>query len=156
MVLNHWRSWFHSSRVKEPLVPWVKMSASWLRVSTYLTWIIGSRFILSNNQSGATLWVRDTYLIVGLRPSMITMITASLSSNMYNKASWRESLAFGDVLLEGRTAIDDTHGLATTVKDPRPCHEQAVLLAQSNIRRRSWSWSTWRRRLTSGRSKASS
>ena len=40
------------------------------------------QIILSNNQSSATLWVRDTYLIVGLRPLMIILITASLSSKM--------------------------------------------------------------------------
>ena len=43
---------------------------------------LGSRLILSNNQSKATLWVRDTCLIVGLRPTIITLITASLSSKM--------------------------------------------------------------------------
>ena len=34
---------------------------------TYLIWIVGSKSMLSNNQSDATLWVRDT-LIVGLLP----------------------------------------------------------------------------------------
>ena len=36
--------------------------------------------ILSNNQSKATRWVLDTCLIVGLRPFIIILITASLSS----------------------------------------------------------------------------
>ena len=40
-----------------------------------------------NNQSKATLWVLETCLIVGLRPLMIILITASLSSNTYNTAS---------------------------------------------------------------------
>ena len=35
--------------------------------------------ILSNKSSSATLWVRDTCLIVGLLPLMIIFITASLS-----------------------------------------------------------------------------
>ena len=35
---------------------------------------------LSNNQSKATLWVLDTCLIVGIRPFIIILITASLSS----------------------------------------------------------------------------
>ena len=34
------------------------------------------------NQSSATLWVRDTCLIVGLLPLMIILITASLSSKI--------------------------------------------------------------------------
>ena len=40
------------------------------------------RLILSNNQSSATLRVRDTCLIVGFLPLMIILITASLSSKM--------------------------------------------------------------------------
>ena len=63
------------------------MSASWFLVSMYLIWISGSRFIRSNNQSRATRWVRETCLIVGLLPFIIILITASLSSNTYNKAS---------------------------------------------------------------------
>ena len=56
----------------------------------YLIWIFGSKLIRSNNQSRATLWVRDTCLIVGFLLFMIILITASLSSNTYNKASWCE------------------------------------------------------------------
>ena len=44
-------------------------------------------FVRSNNQSSATLWVLETCLIVGLLPFIIILITASLSSNTYNKAS---------------------------------------------------------------------
>ena len=47
----------------------------------------GSKLIRSNNQSRATLWVLETCLIVGLLPLKIILITASLSSNTYNKAS---------------------------------------------------------------------
>ena len=65
MMLNQRRRWFHSSRVELPLV---SMSASWFLVSTYLIWIFGSKLILSNNQSSATLWVLDTCLIAGLLP----------------------------------------------------------------------------------------
>ena len=50
---------------------------------TYWIWIFGSKLILSNNQSRATLWVLDTCLRVGLRLLMITLITASSSSMMY-------------------------------------------------------------------------
>ena len=71
----------HSSRV---ILPLVNMSASWFLVSTYLFWNVGSFLILSNNQYNVTLWVRDTCLIVGLLPFMIILITASLSSKMYN------------------------------------------------------------------------
>ena len=41
---------------------------------------LGVQLTLSNNQSRATLWVRETCLIVGLRPLIIISITASLSS----------------------------------------------------------------------------
>ena len=70
---------FHSFFEKLPLV---NMSASWFLVSTYLIW--SSKLILSNNQSSATLWVLDTCLIVGLGHFNIILITASLSSKMYN------------------------------------------------------------------------
>ena len=48
------RRWFHSSRVTLHLV---RMSANCFLVSTYFIWIFGSKLILSNNQSRATLWV---------------------------------------------------------------------------------------------------
>ena len=76
LILTKRRRLFHSSRVKFPLV---SMSASWFLVSMYLIWILGSRLILSNNQSNATLWVRDTCLIVGFLPFVLILITASLS-----------------------------------------------------------------------------
>ena len=66
------------------------MSASWFLVSTYLIWIFESKLIRSNNLSRATVWVLETCLIVGRLPLMIILIAASLSSNTYNKASWRE------------------------------------------------------------------
>ena len=47
---------------------------------------LDSKLILSNNQSRATLWVLETCLIAALLPFMIILITASLSSKMYNKA----------------------------------------------------------------------
>ena len=77
--LNRRRRWCHSSQVKLYLV---NKSANWFLVSTYLIWICRSKFIL--HQSSATLWVLDTCLIVGLRPLMIILITASLSSKMYS------------------------------------------------------------------------
>ena len=88
-ILNKQRRWFHSSREKLPLV---RMSASWFLVSTFLVRVLGSKKILSNNQSRATLWVLDTCLIVGLRPLIIILMTASLSSKeMYNRDSpWGE------------------------------------------------------------------
>ena len=81
MIFNKGRRWFHSSRVKLPLVD---MSASWFVVSTFLIWILGSKLRLSINQSSATLWVLDTCLIVGLMPLMIILMIASLYSKMYN------------------------------------------------------------------------
>ena len=77
IILNNCRRCFYCSRVN---VPVVSMSASWLRVSTYLNWNFGSRLILSNNQSRVTLSVRETYLIVRLLSLIIIFITASLSS----------------------------------------------------------------------------
>ena len=74
MLNKRWR-WFHSSRVKLTLI---SMSASWFLVSTHLIWIFGSKLILSNNQSRATLWVLDTCLTVGLRPLTVILMTASL------------------------------------------------------------------------------
>ena len=91
LILHKYNKWFHSSRVKFPLV---SMSASWFLVSMYLIWIFGSKLIRSNNQSRATLWVLETCLIVGLLPLIIILITASLSSNTYNKASWCENWTF--------------------------------------------------------------
>ena len=88
VMLNKRRRWFHPSLEKLPLV---RMSASWLLASTYLIWILGCKLILSDNQSSTTLWVLDTCLVVGLLPLMITLITASLSSKMYNWDShWEE------------------------------------------------------------------
>ena len=60
LVLNKHKRWFHSSRVKFPLVG---MSASWFLVSIHLIWIFGSELIRSNNQSRAALWVLETSLI---------------------------------------------------------------------------------------------
>ena len=60
-------------------------------------WILGSKLILSNNQSRATLWVLDTCLIVGFLPFMIILITASLSSKMYNKASFWVEFTFEEI-----------------------------------------------------------
>ena len=52
----------------------------------------------SNNQSRATLWVLETCLIVGLLTFMIILITASLSSKKYNKASLREECTFEETI----------------------------------------------------------
>ena len=73
------------------------MSASWFLVSMYLICILGSKLIRSNDQTRATLWVLETCLTVGLLPFMIILITASLSSNTYNKASWWESRTFDGI-----------------------------------------------------------
>ena len=108
LMLNKHRRWFHSSRVKFPSV---SVSASWFLVSTYLLWILGSKLILSNDQSTATLWVLETCPIVGLLPSKIILITASLSSNTYNKASWCEKLTF-----EGRKST-----LSKSLVPPSDC-----------------------------------
>ena len=66
-------------------------------MSTYLIRILGSKLILSNNQSRATLvGVLDACLIVGLRLFLFFLITASLSSKMYNWDSpWEECVFVG-------------------------------------------------------------
>ena len=48
---------------------------------------LGVQIDSDEQTTGATLWVRETCLIVGLLPFIIILITASLSSNTYNKAS---------------------------------------------------------------------
>ena len=62
LMLNRWKRLF-------PLITcemsFVSMSASWFLVSMYLIWILGSKLILSNNQSRATLRFLETCLIVG-------------------------------------------------------------------------------------------
>ena len=90
LILNTWIRLFHSSRLKFPLV---NMSASWCLVSKRI-WILGSKWILSNNQSRAAVWARETCLIVGLRLLIIILITASLSKT-YNIALGSECVVFG-------------------------------------------------------------
>ena len=63
--------------------------------STQITWILASGLIWSTNHPSATLLVRDACLIVRLLPLVIILMTATLSSKMYNKAVWRDCLAFG-------------------------------------------------------------
>ena len=72
---KRWR-WFHSSRVKFPVV---SMSASWFwcQHKRFGSWC--PKLVLSNNLVHATLWVLETCLIVGPLPLMIIFITASLS-----------------------------------------------------------------------------
>ena len=82
LISKKQNKWFHSSRVEFPLV---RMSANWFLVSMNLNWI---------RESWLTLWVLETCLIVGLLPLMIIVISASLSSNTYNKTCWWEELTF--------------------------------------------------------------
>ena len=100
-LLNKRRRWCHSSRVK---LPFVRRSANWFRLSTYLIWIfLGSRIILSSNRSTATLWVRTTSRIVGL----LFLIITSLSAKMFCEASWRESVAMGVTYSPGKQTFTD-------------------------------------------------
>ena len=93
MMFNKQSKLFHSFLEKQPFL---RMSASWFLVSTFLIWILRSKLTLSNNQSSATLWVLDTCLIVGLLPLIIILITASLSSKMYiSESPWQESVLLG-------------------------------------------------------------
>ena len=54
----------------------------------------GVQMIRSNNQSRATLWVLETCFIVRLLPFVIILITASLSSKIFNRTSLREEFTF--------------------------------------------------------------
>ena len=83
LMWSKWRRLFHSSHVE---FPQVKMSASWCLVSMYRIWILQSRLNLLKQPTKATLWVLDTCLIEGLRPLIIILITAALSSKTYNIA----------------------------------------------------------------------
>ena len=87
-IFNKRKRWFHPSGVKLHLV---NMSVSWLLMSTYVIWILGSNLILSHNQPKATLWVLDTCLIVGLLHLICILITTSLSSkiNTWDSSLWR-------------------------------------------------------------------
>ena len=58
LILNRWRRWLHSSRVK---LPFVSMSASCFLVSTYLTWILcgpGWFCQVTNQPQLSGFWIR--------------------------------------------------------------------------------------------------
>ena len=60
IILNKHRRWSHSPLEK---LPSVRMSASGFLVFTYLTWILGSKLILSNNQEQPCgFWTRVSLL----------------------------------------------------------------------------------------------
>ena len=84
---------FHSSSEKLPLV---RISVSWILVSTYLIWILGPKLIWSENKSTVILWVLDTYLMKGLLLFIIVLITASLFSKMWNWESSSEECVLLD------------------------------------------------------------
>ena len=67
----------------------------WCQCNGFEFW--GSKSILSNNQSRATLLVRETCLIVGLRPLILILITGSLFSKTYNIALEPECVVFDGV-----------------------------------------------------------
>ena len=62
------------------IVPFVTCEISFGQNICELMFGVNVSIILSKNQSKATLWVLDTCLIVGLRPLINILITASLSS----------------------------------------------------------------------------
>ena len=93
-------SLLESNTLTSALLPQVLLPSSFLEfsskflVSTYLIWILGSKLILSNNQSNATLWLLDTCLIIELVPLMIIFITSSLSSKNGRLSFCTEEWAF--------------------------------------------------------------
>ena len=61
-----------------------------------------------NSQSRATLWVLETCLVVGLVPLMIILISTSLSSKIYNKASSQEEFTFEETKINIVQIIDQS------------------------------------------------
>ena len=89
---------------------------SWKRHTCFAS--LGSKLILSNNQSRATLWVLETCLRVGRLPMMIIVITASLSSKMYNIAPLWEEVTFEETCLWETCVL---HCEFTRFSDALPC-----------------------------------
>ena len=88
---NKHKRWFHSSRVKFPvcvLVLGVHVFDSGLGVQNWF-------YQTTDQEQLCGFW--KTCLIVGLLLFMIILITASLSSKMYNKASLREEFTFEEI-----------------------------------------------------------
>ena len=71
---------------------------------THLIWIMGSKIILSSYQSRATLWNLETCLNVGLLPFIIILITASLTSKMYNIVPFWQEFTFD----ETKSSLDNS------------------------------------------------
>ena len=71
--INKWRIFFHSSRVNFPFGQNVCELIFGVNLTDLDLWF---KLILWNNQSRATLWVRESCLIVGLRTLRIILITA--------------------------------------------------------------------------------
>ena len=95
---NKHNKWFHSSRVKFPLV---NMSAELVFGVDVFDLDFGVRINLDQTTNQVQLrkfWKHVS--MSGFFPLMIILITASLSSKTYNKASWRE-----DWTLEGTESI---------------------------------------------------
>ena len=69
----------------QKMIPLITCEISFGKDVSKLGFLVSMYLIRSNNQSSGTLWVLETCLIVGLLPLMIILITASLSSNTYNK-----------------------------------------------------------------------
>ena len=90
LMLNKYKRWFPFITCE--FSAW-SVSASWFLMSMYLKWILGSKLILPNKQSRATLWVLETCLTVGLLHFMIILITSSLFSSAC-WAPWREGCTF--------------------------------------------------------------
>ena len=89
---NKHKRWVHPSHVKFPLV---SMSANWFMGVNVFKLYLGVQ--IDSIESRAALWFLETCLIVGLLPFVIILITASLSSKMYNEASLREEFTFQEI-----------------------------------------------------------
>ena len=93
MLNRGWRL-HHSSRVRLPSNQHVCKLV--LGANIFDLDFRGPQLIRSSNRSNATLWVLDTCLTIGLRLLIIILITASLSSKMYNRDSpWEECVLVG-------------------------------------------------------------
>ena len=98
--MTGWKLWdAHDIEQTEKMVPFFTGETAFrqdvdkmILISTYS--ILHSKLILSNNQSSATLWERETCLIGGLLSLIIIWITAPWSSKNLNEVSKRESFVF--------------------------------------------------------------
>ena len=102
LMLHKRRKWFHSWRVKFPLV---SMSASWFLVSMYLIWIFGVQIDSIEHPIKRNSVGLGKMSHCGTPPLITIILTiASFSSFTYHRASW-----FEDWTVEGKNQQYPNH-----------------------------------------------